>query len=89
MKRIAAYLPIVDWLKGYRGNILLSNGLAAAIVSLMLVLQALAYVLLAGLPPEVGLCASMIPLVVYALFGTSATLAFGPVAVASLMTASA
>lgn len=89
MKRIAAYLPIVDWLKGYRGDTLLSDGLAAVIVTLMLVPQALAYALLAGLPPEVGLYASMIPLVVYALFGTSATLAVGPVAVASLMTASA
>lgn len=89
MKRIAAYLPIVDWLKGYRGDTLLSDGLAAVIVTLMLVPQALAYALLAGLPPEVGLYASMIPLVVYALCGTSATLAVGPVAVASLMTASA
>jgi sulfate permease, SulP family len=89
VKRIAAYLPIVDWLKGYRGDTLLSDGLAAVIVTLMLVPQALAYALLAGLPPEVGLYASMIPLVVYALFGTSATLAVGPVAVASLMTASA
>lgn len=89
MKKIASALPIVDWLKGYRADTLISDGLAAVIVTLMLVPQALAYALLAGLPPEVGLYASMIPLVVYALFGTSATLAVGPVAVASLMTASA
>ncbi|HDZ56403.1 hypothetical protein LCGC14_0657970 [marine sediment metagenome] len=89
MRQIAAYLPILGWLKGYRGDTLISDSLAAIIVTLMLVPQALAYALLAGLPPEVGLYASMIPLVVYALFGTSATLAIGPVAVASLMTASA
>ncbi|MEO9586584.1 MULTISPECIES: sulfate permease [Marinobacter] len=89
MKKLASALPIVDWLKGYRADTLISDGLAAVIVTLMLVPQALAYALLAGLPPEVGLYASMIPLVVYALFGTSATLAVGPVAVASLMTASA
>jgi SulP family sulfate permease len=89
MKRIARLLPIIGWLKDYRGDTLVQDGLAAVIVTLMLVPQALAYALLAGLPPEVGLYASMIPLVVYALFGTSATLAVGPVAVASLMTASA
>ncbi len=89
MKQLGAYLPILSWLKGYRSEALISDALAAVIVTLMLVPQALAYALLAGLPPEVGLYASMIPLVVYALFGTSATLAVGPVAVASLMTASA
>src|SRR3546814_2217860 len=55
----------------------------------MLIPQSLAYALLAGLPPVVGLYASILPLVAYALFGTSRTLAVGPVAVLSLMTASA
>lgn len=87
--RMARLLPILNWLKDYRVETFVSDGLAAVIVTLMLVPQALAYALLAGLPPEVGLYASMIPLVAYALFGTSATLAVGPVAVASLMTASA
>ncbi|MGF2734718.1 SulP family inorganic anion transporter [Marinobacter sp. DUT-1] len=87
--RLTRFLPILNWLKDYRGDTFVSDALAAVIVTLMLVPQALAYALLAGLPPEVGLYASMIPLVAYALFGTSATLAVGPVAVASLMTASA
>ncbi|WP_375176386.1 SulP family inorganic anion transporter [Marinobacter mobilis] len=87
--RIARFLPVARWLKGYNGGTFVSDSLAAVIVTLMLVPQALAYALLAGLPAEVGLYASMIPLVVYAIFGTSATLAVGPVAVASLMTASA
>ncbi|MGM0535021.1 MAG: SulP family inorganic anion transporter [Pseudomonadota bacterium] len=83
------WIPLIGWLRGYRRDILASDLLAAVIVTLMLVPQALAYALLAGLPPEVGLYASMLPLVLYAIFGTSATLAVGPVAVASLMTASA
>ena len=55
----------------------------------MLIPQSLAYALLAGLPPEMGLYASILPLVAYAIFGTSRALAVGPVAVVSLMTAAA
>jgi sulfate permease, SulP family len=55
----------------------------------MLVPQSLAYALLAGLPPEVGLYASIFPLILYALFGTSTTLSVGPVAITSLLTAAA
>ena len=62
---------------------------ATLIVTVMLVPQSLAYAMLAGLPPQMGLYASVVPIVAYALFGTSMTLAVGPVAVASLMTASA
>lgn len=62
--------------------------MAAVIVTIMLVPQSLAYALLAGVPAEVGLYASILPLVLYTLFGSSRTLAVGPVAVASLMTAS-
>ena len=62
---------------------------AGLIVTVMLIPQSLAYASLAGLPPEVGLYASILPLVVYALLGTSMTLAVGPVAVVSFMTATA
>lgn len=58
-------------------------------MTIMLVPQSLAYAMLAGLPPYVGLYASILPLVAYAIFGTSRTLAVGPVAVVSLMTAAA
>ena len=87
--KLSRWIPLIGWLHGYRRDALASDLLAAVIVTMMLVPQALAYALLAGLPPEVGLYASMLPLLFYALFGTSATLAVGPVAVASLMTASA
>jgi SulP family sulfate permease len=55
----------------------------------MLIPQSLAYAMLAGVPPEIGLYASILPLIAYALLGSSMTLAVGPVAVVSLMTASA
>ncbi|PSL12079.1 SulP family sulfate permease [Marinobacterium halophilum] len=83
------YLPMLQWLKVYNRNTLTSDLIAAMIVTIMLIPQSLAYALLAGLPAEVGLYASILPLVAYAVFGTSRTLAVGPVAVVSLMTAAA
>ncbi|MEM7570766.1 MAG: SulP family inorganic anion transporter [Pseudomonadota bacterium] len=67
----------------------MDDGLAAIIVTLMLVPQSLAYAMLAGLPPQSGLYASILPLLAYALLGSSNTLAVGPVAILSLMTAAA
>ena len=77
------------WLRAYRPAWLAGDMTAGVIVTVMLIPQSLAYALLAGLPPEVGLYASILPIVAYALLGSSMTLAVGPVAVASLMTASA
>ena len=82
-------LPALEWLRGYNRESLINDGLAAIIVTIMLIPQSLAYALLAGLPAEMGLYASILPLIAYALFGSSRTLSVGPVAVASLMTASA
>jgi SulP family sulfate permease len=82
-------LPILDWGRRYDRDTLVSDSVAALIVTIMLIPQSLAYALLAGLPPEVGLYASIAPLLLYAVFGTSRALAVGPVAVASLMTAAA
>jgi SulP family sulfate permease len=89
MKGIARYLPLLDWGRRYNRATLTSDLMAALIVTIMLIPQSLAYALLAGLPPEVGLYASILPLFAYALFGTSRALAVGPVAVVSLMTATA
>src|SRR5512146_434952 len=80
------YFPILEWGRSYDGAALTSDLVAALIVTIMLIPQSLAYALLAGLPPVVGLYASILPLVAYAVFGTSRTLAVGPVAVISLMT---
>ncbi|MFZ1681694.1 MAG: sulfate permease [Rhizobiaceae bacterium] len=86
---LARYLPILDWGRRYDGDTLVSDLVAALIVTIMLIPQSLAYAMLAGLPPEAGLYASILPLVAYAVFGSSRALAVGPVAVVSLMTASA
>ena len=83
------FLPILDWGRRYDRGQLGGDLTAAVIVTIMLIPQSLAYALLAGLPAEVGLYASILPLLAYAVFGTSRALAVGPVAVVSLMTASA
>lgn len=83
------YLPVLQWAPQYSRDQATSDLIAAVIVTVMLIPQSLAYALLAGLPAQVGLYASILPLVVYALFGTSRTLSVGPVAVVSLMTAAA
>jgi len=86
---IRRYVPIMTWGAEYSRQTLANDLMAAVIVTIMLIPQSLAYALLVGLPAQVGLYASMAPLVLYAVFGTSRALAVGPVAVASLMTAAA
>ena len=82
-------MPLPGWLKTYQSQFIAGDITAGLIVTVMLIPQSLAYAMLAGLPPEIGLYASLLPMVAYALFGSSMTLAVGPVAVSSLMTASA
>ena len=80
---------MLEWGRSYSKTSFSSDMVAALIVTVMLIPQSLAYALLAGLPPEVGLYASVAPLLLYALLGSSRVLAVGPVAVVSLMTAAA
>ena len=86
---VRRYLPVLDWGRDYDKSALSNDLMAAVIVTIMLIPQSLAYALLAGLPPEAGLYASIVPILLYAVFGTSRALAVGPVAVVSLMTAAA
>jgi SulP family sulfate permease len=86
---LSHYLPILTWGRSYKRTQLSGDLIAALIVTVMLIPQSLAYALLAGLPPEAGLYASIAPILLYAVFGTSRALAVGPVAVVSLMTAAA
>lgn len=86
---LSQYLPILDWGRRYDRDRFVGDMVAAVIVTVMLIPQSLAYALLAGLPPEAGLYASIAPILLYAVFGTSRVLAVGPVAVVSLMTAAA
>ncbi|MEM6294025.1 MAG: SulP family inorganic anion transporter [Myxococcota bacterium] len=81
--------PLRSWVRAQPGMRMRADVLAGLTTGVMLIPQAMAYAMLAGLPPIVGLYASTLPLLVYAVFGTSRELAVGPVAMDSLLVASA
>ncbi len=85
--KIKQRLPVLDWLPNYKKTWLPSDLSAGLTVGVMLIPQGMAYAMIAGLPPIHGLYASTVPLVLYALLGTSRQLAVGPVAMISLLTA--
>ena len=85
---IRDYLPVFSWLRDYDRETFTSDLIDGGIVAIMLVPQGMAYALLAGLPPQVGLYASILPLIIYGLLGSSRSLAVGPVAMVSLLVAS-
>jgi SulP family sulfate permease len=89
IETLRKYVPVLEWGRHYTRDALQNDMMAAVIVTIMLIPQSLAYAMLAGLPPEAGLYASILPIILYAIFGTSRALAVGPVAVVSLMTAAA
>ena len=79
-------VPAYGWIRDYKRGNLPGDLLAAVVLTAVLVPQGMAYALLAGLPPRYGLYASVVPAVVYALFGTSRHLPVGPFAITSLLT---
>ncbi len=85
---LSRYLPVLAWLPHYNRSKLTGDVLAGLVVAVMLIPQGMAYALLAGMPPETGLYASIVPLLLYGLMGTSPALSVGPVAIVSLMVAS-
>ena len=87
--RLADWLPILRWAPGYSRQHASGDLMAAATVMLLLIPQSMAYALLAGLPAVTGLYASMVPLVIYALMGTSPALGVGPAALRSIMSLAA
>jgi sulfate permease, SulP family len=89
LNKLSHYIPAVDWLLNYQSQFLIGDLTAGIIVTSLLIPQSMAYALLAGLPPQVGLYASILPAILYPLIGTSRVLAVGPVAVDSLMVAAA
>jgi len=89
MRPLVEIFPIIGWLQNYHRQTLVSDLMAGVIVAIMLIPQAMAYALLAGLPAEYGLYASILPLFLYSLLGSSRSLAVGPVAIASLMVSTA
>lgn len=84
--KLLSLLPAWAWLSHYSPVKFKSDVLASLIVVAMLVPQGMAYAMLAGLPPIMGLYASILPMILYALFGSSSTLSIGPVAIISMMT---
>ncbi len=87
MRYIQQYLPIIQWLRGYRKEFLSGDISAGLTVGIMLIPQGMAYALIAGLPPVYGLYASIVPQIIYAVFGTSRQLSVAPVAMDSLLVA--
>ncbi|HHJ80949.1 MAG TPA: sodium-independent anion transporter, partial [Candidatus Tenderia electrophaga] len=88
MNKSKSLLPIMDWLPKYRREQLGGDINAGIIVTIVLIPQAMAYAMLAGLPPEIGLYSCLLPIILYALFGSSRTLAIGPVGLVSLIVGS-
>ena len=86
---LSRWLPMLAWASRYHTAQLTADGMAALIVAIVLIPQAMAYALLAGMPAETGLYASICGLTLYCLLGTSSTLSVAPVAVVSLMTGAA
>jgi sulfate permease, SulP family len=80
---------VPGWLREYRRDDFVGDLVAGLIVTMLLIPQGLAFAALAGLPAQYGLYASVLPLLAYAVFGTSMVLSVGPVAIASLMTGAA
>src|SRR6185369_1705935 len=78
---------MLAWLKNYRRALLPGDISAGIVVAMMMIPQGMAYALVAGLPPVTGIYASILPPIVYALFGSSMTQSVGPMAIVSLMTA--
>jgi SulP family sulfate permease len=87
LKHISTYLPFIKWISTYKKANLQGDISAGVTVAVMLIPQSMAYAMLAGLPPVIGLYASVIPLLIYALFGSSRQLAVGPVAMVSILVA--
>lgn len=83
--QLKKFMPILEWLPRYEKADLRGDLLAGLTVGVMLVPQGMAYGLLAGLPPIYGLYAGIVPLLLYAFFGTSRQLSVGPVALVSLL----
>ncbi len=88
-KHLTQLFPIAGWLKSYTREDFNGDLFAGIITAILLVPQGIAYAILAGLPPQLGLYASILPPVLYAVLGTSRTLSVGPVSIAAIMIASA
>ncbi len=88
VNKIFSLFPILDCLRKYSKEDITGDLTAGITITVLLIPQAMAYAMIAGLPPVTGLYASIVPLAIYAIMGTSRQLSVGPVAIVSLMVAS-
>lgn len=86
-QKIGKRLPLGRWLKGYGKTSAWRDTIAGVTVGVMLVPQAMAYATIAGMPPVYGLYASLVPLLLYPLFGSCRHIAAGPIAIDMLIVA--
>src|SRR6185369_4621914 len=84
MSAFSRLLPA--WLTPYPKEKLGADIVAGLIMTILVIPQSLAYALLAGLPPQLGLYVSILPVIAYAWLGSSMVQAVGPVAVTAIMT---
>ena len=79
------YIPLFDWIRSYDKSDLRGDLIAGITVGVMLIPQSMAYAVLAGLPPVYGLYASVFPMIIYGILGTSRELAVGPAAIICIL----
>jgi len=84
---LSRYIPVLDWARNYEKSWFKYDLISGITVGIILIPQGMAYAWIAGLPPEYGLYASLVPTFIYSLLGTARHLAVGPVAMDSLIVA--
>ena len=84
---LSKYLPILQWLPGYPGGWLRFDLVAGLTTAAVVIPQAMAYATIAGLPVEVGLYAALVPMLVYAILGSSRVLSVSVTSTISILTA--
>ena len=87
--RLKLGLPALAWISGYNERVLARDLTASGVLIASMVPQALAFAMVAGVPVQIGLYSAILPAVVYALLGTGRTLSVGPVAIVSILSATA
>ncbi len=88
MKKISSYIPVTQWTRSYNKDFLRPDIIAGITVGAFTIPEAIAFVSLAGLPPEVGLYSAMVGLLVYMIFGSSHQLSIGPTSTLSILVGS-
>ena len=88
MKKISSYIPVTQWARSYNRDLLRPDLIAGITVGAFTIPEAIAFVSLAGLPPEVGLYSAMVGLLVYMILGSSRQLNIGPTSTISILVGS-